>query len=688
MRLPLKPEHLGSATFYYNEERSRRYAEDSKKHLMQHTIAYKALHLLKTGPGDGRLILDVGCGTGYVGEILTEKGYNWLGLDISRPMLEASQNLGGNTVVADMGQGLPFRKKIFDGVISVSSLQWLCYRYDGKCSRIERIRRFFHSLFECLVPGASCVFQYYPEDERQVKLINKVAENCGFFVTHRGFYLNNPHHSSRFLVLSTVRPSTSRMNVHSNDYWPSWEPPNRSIIGMLLLGWKPNCRELLSFTEYPAGTAVHEPELFLVDKDPEVDGEPFPCELISEILLQLARSSSFVDLKEDRLDKNQDLEARLDWSPNWTPPLQQVNPFLEANLVLNNLRLVCKRWYFHLRPIFSVEYLLYHESNQKWITFSEIPSYSEMFAERVLMLDCFLDVFLTNHPIVNLRTHSRTSLVSVFKRWLASTAELFFLEQFFVWIQLNKYVIYEERQWLVPPIDVIHIWSLCSRIPAFRRFSNYFCGYLVDIEQCHVIHRIDVQQGYRELSEKVKRRRNYIMPEREYSLRDFTWRQVALLFGRCDAYTWHPEASDLSCFGGRTKIKMGDGSKKEIRFIKPGEFVMTAVNVPRCVLAVDRCVLPIIKNMVKFSDFWITRGHPIHVNGDWYRPDELSHAQPRFVPALLGIFNLVLEEEHTVIVGSHEIVCCTLGKYCGERLEKLHPGQNRRYGPRMISTGS
>ena len=27
----------------------------------------------------------------------------------------------------DMGQGLPFRNGIFDGVISISAVQWLCY---------------------------------------------------------------------------------------------------------------------------------------------------------------------------------------------------------------------------------------------------------------------------------------------------------------------------------------------------------------------------------------------------------------------------------------------------------------------------------------------------------------------------------------------------------------------------------
>ena len=36
------------------------------------------------------MILDVGCGSGLSGEILTEEGHIWVGLDISRDMLNAA----------------------------------------------------------------------------------------------------------------------------------------------------------------------------------------------------------------------------------------------------------------------------------------------------------------------------------------------------------------------------------------------------------------------------------------------------------------------------------------------------------------------------------------------------------------------------------------------------------------------
>jgi 18S rRNA (guanine1575-N7)-methyltransferase len=41
-------------------------------------------------------ILDVGCGSGLSGEILTEEGHIWVGMDIAPSMLGQSQNGNAN----------------------------------------------------------------------------------------------------------------------------------------------------------------------------------------------------------------------------------------------------------------------------------------------------------------------------------------------------------------------------------------------------------------------------------------------------------------------------------------------------------------------------------------------------------------------------------------------------------------
>ncbi len=67
-----------------------------------------------------------------------------------------------------MGQGLPFRAGVFDGAISVSALQWLCYEDSKAQSARGRLMRFFSSLYTVLRRGARAALQFYPENTDQV----------------------------------------------------------------------------------------------------------------------------------------------------------------------------------------------------------------------------------------------------------------------------------------------------------------------------------------------------------------------------------------------------------------------------------------------------------------------------------------------------------------------------------------
>lgn len=62
----------------------------------------------------------------------------------------------------DMGQGLPFRAGCFDGAISISALQWLCYEDNKAHSAKARLMRFFSSLYTVLRRGARAALQFYP----------------------------------------------------------------------------------------------------------------------------------------------------------------------------------------------------------------------------------------------------------------------------------------------------------------------------------------------------------------------------------------------------------------------------------------------------------------------------------------------------------------------------------------------
>ena len=97
---------------------------------IQRELTERALDILAIPSGEGRLILDIGCGTGISGGVLSEYGHMWVGTDLSRGMLNVAACLHtdteGDLMHADMGHGFPFRPGTFDAVVSISALQWLC----------------------------------------------------------------------------------------------------------------------------------------------------------------------------------------------------------------------------------------------------------------------------------------------------------------------------------------------------------------------------------------------------------------------------------------------------------------------------------------------------------------------------------------------------------------------------------
>merc|ERR1711977_646089 len=120
------------------------------------------------------MILDVGCGSGLSGEILSsidpsEGGpHIWVGMDISASML------------ADIGQGVPFRAGSFDAAISISAIQWLCNAESSEVSSEGRLSRFFNGLYASLKRGGRAVCQFYPKNDQQRTMISGAAIKAGF----------------------------------------------------------------------------------------------------------------------------------------------------------------------------------------------------------------------------------------------------------------------------------------------------------------------------------------------------------------------------------------------------------------------------------------------------------------------------------------------------------------------------
>lgn len=218
-----------AADIHYNDTEARKYTTSSRIQNVQAAMTRRALELLDL-PGPS-FILDIGCGSGLSGEILTMSGtatrrrrrrnsisdgletdggnnssdegesggdyddddddileevgggpHVWVGMDISPSMLDVAlqRDVEGDLLLADMGQGVPFRAGSFDAAISISALQWLCNAESSDTSPQGRLSRFFNGLYAALRRGGRAVCQFYPKNETQRAMITQAAVRAGF----------------------------------------------------------------------------------------------------------------------------------------------------------------------------------------------------------------------------------------------------------------------------------------------------------------------------------------------------------------------------------------------------------------------------------------------------------------------------------------------------------------------------
>lgn len=229
-----RPELETAPQLHYAGEAVKQYARSTRMQLIQRQMTVRALEMLKLPPGRRCMLLDIGCGNCLSGEMLQYRGHDWIGVDISREMLEDAKErerqraaadddeegeeeeeeevqLGyineereankfhnplddmpfkANVMENDMGAGLPFRPGVFDGAVSISAIQWLLVASSRDQVPEKRIRRFFMSLQSCLAPGARAALQFYPQNKEQIDKLTTGATQCGF---NGGVVVDFPH---------------------------------------------------------------------------------------------------------------------------------------------------------------------------------------------------------------------------------------------------------------------------------------------------------------------------------------------------------------------------------------------------------------------------------------------------------------------------------------------------------------
>lgn len=203
------PELSGPAECFYNTENALKYENTSRIQEIQKEIARKCFDLLELE--ERGLILDIGCGTGISGSVLSENNIEWIGVDISKGMLEIcqSKNESIDQFRGDIGEGLCFKPGIFDGVISVSAVQWLFQSYDASHVPKKRIRTFFTSLYSVCKANSKCVLQFYIKNKKEIELLKNEAIRAGFF---GGIQIEKPNtkNTKQYLVLQNYVSESSR----------------------------------------------------------------------------------------------------------------------------------------------------------------------------------------------------------------------------------------------------------------------------------------------------------------------------------------------------------------------------------------------------------------------------------------------------------------------------------------------
>ena len=178
-----KPENFLSAEIFYNQKEALKYTQNSHIIQTQIEMTERCIEILAI-PSEKKdcLILDIGCGSGLSGSVLTEHGYTWIGFDISPSMLKVAKEneVEGDLINLDLGQGFSIRPGTIDYAISVSALQWLCIAEKNIYNPFKRLKIFFSSLYKSLCIGARCAFQFYPDNADQIELITKAALESGF----------------------------------------------------------------------------------------------------------------------------------------------------------------------------------------------------------------------------------------------------------------------------------------------------------------------------------------------------------------------------------------------------------------------------------------------------------------------------------------------------------------------------
>ena len=185
-------EDLGNPLLYYTDEEVEKYSRSGGMRRAQEKIAYRVLELLELD--SGKSLLDIGSGPGYTAEVYCSEGYNVTCMDLIPKMISKAKEKGFEAYVGDMKDvGKLFEGRKFDGVVSVSALQWI----KGK----QEIQRIAQGIYSVLNKNGLLVIQFYPKSEQELKETARIFTQNGFHGQIIIDWPNIPKNRTSYLVM-------------------------------------------------------------------------------------------------------------------------------------------------------------------------------------------------------------------------------------------------------------------------------------------------------------------------------------------------------------------------------------------------------------------------------------------------------------------------------------------------------
>jgi len=137
--------------------------------------------------GASPLILDLGCGSGFSSEILIENGFRVIGIDILDDMLSKAREKKNNfkdykaleLVLADINY-LPIKPNSVDHIISISSYNFIIHGMENYGEKVKLTYDTAKYLHKILKNKGRIIIEFYPKDDKELKMFNKSFTNNGF----------------------------------------------------------------------------------------------------------------------------------------------------------------------------------------------------------------------------------------------------------------------------------------------------------------------------------------------------------------------------------------------------------------------------------------------------------------------------------------------------------------------------